>query len=194
MHILMTSLCKLSLNMQHWNDPKKERNSKKQDGNPGGIPSNVIWHPSNERDVVVLKSDLKWGDISHSKDYIPNGGNGSKRRWSSDLLTWYTLKVFSGILMKHAWWNWHAATGTAILHIGNRCFWLAHTVCKCLKWNLKNCLAQPWLSFGILQVLQWSNRVRFLLTDTEVCFKSFKSSLFSSFGKICLSFFKELFR
>ena len=87
MHILMTSLCKLSLNMQHWNDPKKETPRNEMEI-PEEYLSDVIWHPSNERDVVVLKSDLKWGDISHSKDYIPNGGNGSKRRWSSDLIYW----------------------------------------------------------------------------------------------------------
>ena len=70
-----------------------------------------------------------------------------------------------------------------ILHIGNRCSWLVHILCKCLKWNYKNCLAQPWLSFGILQVLQWSNQVSFLLTDTEVCFKFFQIFTISNFWK-----------
>ena len=53
---------------------------------PGEYLSDVLCHPLNERDVVVLKSDLKWGDTSRSKDYVPNEGNGSKRRWSSDLI------------------------------------------------------------------------------------------------------------
>ena len=56
---------------------------------PGEYLSDVICHPSNERDVVVLKSDLKWGDIPRSKGFVPNEGNGSKRRWSSDLVTAY---------------------------------------------------------------------------------------------------------
>ena len=43
-----------------------------------------------------------------------------------------------------------------IVHIVNWCTWLAHTLCKGLIWNYKNCWAQPWLSFGILQVLRWS--------------------------------------
>ena len=28
-------------------------------------------------------------------------------------LTWYTLKVYNWILMKHTWWNWHAVPGIA---------------------------------------------------------------------------------
>ena len=42
------------------------------------------------------------------------------------------------------------------VHIANWCTWLAHTLCKGLIWNYKNCWAQPWLPFGILQVLRWS--------------------------------------
>ena len=42
------------------------------------------------------------------------------------------------------------------VHIANWCTWLAHTLCKGLIWNYKNCWAQPWLSFGILQALRWS--------------------------------------
>ena len=34
-------------------------------------------------------------------------------------LTWYTLKVYSWILMKHTWWNWHAVPGTAYWNIGH---------------------------------------------------------------------------
>ena len=43
-----------------------------------------------------------------------------------------------------------------IVHIANWCTWLAHTLCKGLIWNYKNCGAQPWLSYGILQALRWS--------------------------------------
>ena len=34
-------------------------------------------------------------------------------------LTWYTLKVYNGILMKHTWWNWHALPGTAYWNMGH---------------------------------------------------------------------------
>ena len=34
-------------------------------------------------------------------------------------LTWYTLKVHNWILMKHAWWNWHAVPGTAYWNMGH---------------------------------------------------------------------------
>ena len=34
-------------------------------------------------------------------------------------LTWYTLKVYNGILMKHIWWNWHAIPGTAYRNKGH---------------------------------------------------------------------------
>ena len=71
-----------------------------------------------------------------------------------------------------------------ILHMGNRCSWLAHTLCKCLNWHFfffnKNCLAQPWLSFGILQVLQ--SALKFL-----------NLHYFHLLGR-CNFFFKELFR
>ena len=42
------------------------------------------------------------------------------------------------------------------------------TLCKGLIWNYKNCWAQPWLSFGILQAFQWSSECisYFFLTDT----------------------------
>ena len=43
-----------------------------------------------------------------------------------------------------------------IVHFANRCTWLAHTLWKGLIWNYKNCWVQPWLSFGILQALRWS--------------------------------------
>ena len=130
-------------------------------------------------------------------------------------LTWYTLKLFSLILMKHTWWYWHAVPGTAYWNRGhtagmlrkygcisyweiieiymsyeifltyfieyffsvqhmvsifncnaNFAYWewvigRAHTLCKCLKWNYKKCLAPPWLSFGILQVLQWNSQITF---------------------------------
>ena len=99
MHILMTSLCKLSLNMQHRNDPKRRKSPRNETEIPGEYLSDVICHPSNERDVVVLKSDLIWGDISRSKDAVPNEGNDSKRRWSSDLvirLCSYYTRLHSG--------------------------------------------------------------------------------------------------
>ena len=43
-----------------------------------------------------------------------------------------------------------------IVHIANWCTWLAHTLCKVLIWYYKNCWAQPWLPFGILQALRWN--------------------------------------
>ena len=34
-------------------------------------------------------------------------------------LTWYTLKVYNWIPMKHTWWNWHAVPGTAYWNMGH---------------------------------------------------------------------------
>ena len=34
-------------------------------------------------------------------------------------LTWYTLKVYNWILMKHTWWNGHAVPGTAHWNMGH---------------------------------------------------------------------------
>ena len=34
-------------------------------------------------------------------------------------LTWYSLKVYNWILMKHTWWNWHAVPGTAYWNMGH---------------------------------------------------------------------------
>ena len=34
-------------------------------------------------------------------------------------LTWYTLKVYDWILMKHTWWNWLAVRGTAYWNMGH---------------------------------------------------------------------------
>ena len=34
-------------------------------------------------------------------------------------LTWYTLKVYNWILMKHTWWNWLAVRGTAYWNMGH---------------------------------------------------------------------------
>ena len=34
-------------------------------------------------------------------------------------LTWYTLKVYNWILMKHTWWNWHTVPGTAYWNMGH---------------------------------------------------------------------------
>ena len=67
-----------------------------------------------------------------------------------------------------------------IVHIANWCTWLAHILCKGLIWNYKNCRAQPWLSFGILQALQWSwGCIRyFFFTDTGFCSEIFKYALF----------------
>ena len=65
-----------------------------------------------------------------------------------------------------------------IVHIANWCTWLAHTLCKGLIWNYKNCWAQPWLSFGILQALRWSweciryfffDWYRILFWNLEIC-------------------------
>ena len=65
-----------------------------------------------------------------------------------------------------------------IVHIVNWCTWLAHTLCKGLIRNYKNCRAQPWLSFGILQMLRWSWECiryfffywyRFLFRNLEIC-------------------------
>ena len=66
-----------------------------------------------------------------------------------------------------------------IVHILNWCTWLAHTLCKALIWNYKNCWAQPWLSFRILQVLRWSWECirQFFLTNTGFCFEIFKYAL-----------------
>ena len=65
------------------------------------------------------------------------------------------------------------------IYITNWCTWLAHTLCKGLIWNYKNCWAQPWLSFGILQALWWSweciryffflDWYRILLWNFEIC-------------------------
>ena len=64
-----------------------------------------------------------------------------------------------------------------IVHIANWCTWLAHTLCKGLIWNYKNCWAQTWLSFGILQALRWSWECiryffywcRILFWNLEIC-------------------------
>ena len=133
-------------------------------------------------------------------------------------LTWYTLKVYNWILVKHIWWNWHAVPGTAYWNMGHTAgtlrkigihfilrnnwnidvpwniskifYWISffsvqhvvlilncmifctvyyanRTYCELVyligtyivqgfDMKLKNCSAQPWPSFGILQVLQWS--------------------------------------
>ena len=34
-------------------------------------------------------------------------------------LTWYTLRVYNWILVKHTWWNWHAVPGTAYWNMGH---------------------------------------------------------------------------
>ena len=34
-------------------------------------------------------------------------------------LTWYTLKVYNWVLMKHTCWNWHAVPGTAYWNMGH---------------------------------------------------------------------------
>ena len=66
-----------------------------------------------------------------------------------------------------------------IVHIANWCTWLAHTLCKGFIWNYKNCWAQPWLSFGILQALRWSWEWTgyFFFTDTGFCTEIFKYAL-----------------
>ena len=86
-----------------------------------------------------------------------------------------------------------------IVHIANWCTWLAHTLCKGLVWNYKNCWGQPWLSFGMLQGLRWSwecirsgfffYQYRILLWNFEIC----TISIFWNDVFIHL-FFKELFR
>ena len=64
--------------------------------------------------------------------------------------------------------------------IVNWCTWLAHTLCRVLLWNYKNCWAQPWLSFGILQALwcSWEciryfffffDWYRILFRNVEIC-------------------------
>ena len=59
--------------------------------------------------------------------------------WFQCWIVWYFVKYIMQIVRTVNWWTW-----------------LAHTLCKGLIWNHKNCWTQPWLSFGILQVLRWS--------------------------------------
>ena len=47
------------------------------------------------------------------------------------------------------------------VHIANLCTWLAHTLCKGLIWNYKNCWAQLWLLFGILSAQTFWNGFSF---------------------------------
>ena len=73
----------------------------------------------------------------------------------------------------------------------------SHIHCVRVWYEIINCWAQPWLSFGILQALRWSwECIRyFFFIDTGFCSEILKSALFPSFGKMHLFiFFKELFR
>ena len=71
----------------------------------------------------------------------------------------------------------------AIVHIANWCTWLAHTLCKGLIWNYKNCWAQPWLSFGILQALRWSwECISFFFDWYRILFRNFEICTFSLFS------------
>ena len=56
----------------------------------------------------------------------------------------------------------------------------------CLIWNYKNCCAQPWLSFGILQELRWSWECisYFFFTDTGFCSEILKYALFLFLGLV----------
>ena len=52
-------------------------------------------------------------------------------------LTWYTLKVYNWILMKHTWWNWHAVPGTA--------YWnMEHTTGTLRKIGICSILRNNW--------------------------------------------------
>ena len=73
-------------------------------------------------------------------------------------LTWYTLKVYNWILMKHTWWNWHAVPGTAYWNMGHT----AGILCKIriyfilrnnwhidVPWNISRIFY--WISFFSVQ-------------------------------------------
>ena len=68
-----------------------------------------------------------------------------------------------------------------IVHIANWCTWLAHTLCKGLIWNYKNC----WHSLDFhLESCKHFDEVEnvsgnFFLTDTGFCFEILKYALFS---------------
>ena len=72
------------------------------------------------------------------------------------------------------------------VHIANWCTWLAHPLCKSLIWNYKDCWAQPWLSFGILQALWWSwswmYRVIFFWLIQDFVLKFWNMHYFSLFS------------
>ena len=64
-------------------------------------------------------------------------------------------------------------------------------------WNYKNCWAQPWLAFGILQVLRWSWNVsgKLFFDWYRIFFWNFEIYTMSIFWEdVFVYFFKELFR
>ena len=62
-------------------------------------------------------------------------------------LTWYTLKVFSLIIMKHAWWNWHAVPGTAYWNMGHT----AGTSRKYAFWEI----LEIYVLWNISKIFHW---------------------------------------
>ena len=101
-----------------------------------------------------------------------------RNNWHIDV-PWNISKIFYCVyifFLFNTWFRywivWHFVYYIMqIVHIVNWCTWLGHTLCKGLIWNYKNCWAQPWLSFGILQALPWSwECIRyFFWTGTGFC-------------------------
>ena len=74
-------------------------------------------------------------------------------------LTWYTLKVYNWIIMKHTWWNWHAVPGTAYWNMG-------HTAGTLRKIGIYLILRNNWhidVPWNISKIFYW---VSFFLFNT----------------------------
>ena len=83
-----------------------------------------------------------------------------------------------------------------IIHIANWCTWLAHTLCKGLIWNYKNCWAQPWLSFGSYKRFDEVDNVSdtvFFLPMQDFVLKFWNLHYFHLL-KRCIYLKKQLFR
>ena len=66
-------------------------------------------------------------------------------------LTWYTLKVYNWVLMKHTWWNWQAVPGTAHWNMG-------HTAATLRKIGIYFILRNNWhidVPWNISKIFYW---------------------------------------